>query len=122
MNKRVYERDIAVVYYLSRDFTEDDGGAFVDLNDGGKFREKILKLRILYFFANVLSVDDKPKPIVPKFNTLVSFVIPREHAVSPVVTDKVRYSLFGWFLKPVEAQEEEVDDGGAEEEKEEESD
>lgn len=30
--------DIALVYYLSRDFTEEDGGAFVDLNEGGNYQ------------------------------------------------------------------------------------
>jgi hypothetical protein len=34
------ERELACVYYLSRDFGEEDGGAFVDLNDGGKGRRE----------------------------------------------------------------------------------
>eukprot|EP01127_Copromyxa_protea_P009186 TRINITY_DN214_c0_g1_i10.p1 TRINITY_DN214_c0_g1~~TRINITY_DN214_c0_g1_i10.p1 ORF type:complete len:644 (-),score=207.53 TRINITY_DN214_c0_g1_i10:45-1976(-) len=93
INEQVYERDIAVVYYLSRDFNEEDGGAFVDLNAG----------------------DDQPKPFIPKFNSLVAFNIPREHAVAPVLSDKSRYSLFGWFLKPhLPTEEEQGEDSEAE--------
>jgi hypothetical protein len=68
-------RDIAVILYLSHDWTEEDGGVFIDHG------------------------TVPPSAIVPQFNTLVAFRVPRLHEVTPVLTDtKRRYSIFGWLL------------------------
>ncbi len=68
-------RDIACILYLTKDWKEEDGGLFVDLeNEAGPLR------------------------IVPRFNTMVAFRVPRMHEVTAVVGDRARYSIFGWFL------------------------
>lgn len=73
-----YRRTMALVYYVTRNWTHSDGGLFVDMFQG------------------------REKQFVPKFNSLVAFYVPRQHKVTPVISDKTRYSLFGWFLEPVE--------------------
>uniref|UniRef100_A0A1D1ZT48 Prolyl 4-hydroxylase alpha subunit Fe(2+) 2OG dioxygenase domain-containing protein n=1 Tax=Auxenochlorella protothecoides TaxID=3075 RepID=A0A1D1ZT48_AUXPR len=68
-------RDIAVVYYLTRNWRPEFGGAFVDIAGGGR-------------------------EYCPAFNTAVAFTIPRWHAVTAVVGPRPRFSVFGWFLVP----------------------
>lgn len=70
----VYSRYVAVIYYLTPNWTAEDGGALVDIE--GK------------------------KTYVPEYNSVVSFTIPRWHEVQPCLKNKPRYSVFGWFLKP----------------------
>eukprot|EP01124_Arcella_intermedia_P018905 TRINITY_DN26028_c0_g1_i1.p1 TRINITY_DN26028_c0_g1~~TRINITY_DN26028_c0_g1_i1.p1 ORF type:complete len:182 (-),score=53.41 TRINITY_DN26028_c0_g1_i1:77-622(-) len=70
----IYSRDVACIYYLTKDWKEDWGGNFVDL------------------------VEDKL--YVPEFNSLVAFQVPRLHEVTPVTSTHSRYAIFGWFLKP----------------------
>jgi hypothetical protein len=67
-------RQVAVAYYLTRDWKPDYGGQFVDL--------------------------DKKSHHVPEFNTLVAFEVPRMHEVTPVSAPPgiVRHSIFGWWL------------------------
>ena len=63
-----------MIYYLSKDWKEEDGGILEDLQTGERH--------------------------VPTFNTLIAFKIPRLHQVTKVVSEtKVRFSVFGWFLK-----------------------
>lgn len=68
-------RDIAVVYYLTRDWRPEYGGAFVDVGGGGTEH-------------------------CPAFNAAVAFSIPRWHAVTTVAGPRPRFSIFGWFLTP----------------------
>ena len=72
--KRRYERDIAVIYYLTKDWHYELGGNFVDLSVGG----------------------DTHTPI---FNSLVAFLVPRLHEVDMMKTDRNRITIFGWFYK-----------------------
>lgn len=65
-------RDIALVYYLTKDWKESFGGVFIDKQTNSK--------------------------IVPKFNTLIAFTVPRFHEVTKMTTSRIRYSFFGWFL------------------------
>mmetsp|Transcript_18335 Transcript_18335/g.36021 ORF Transcript_18335/g.36021 Transcript_18335/m.36021 type:complete len:152 (-) Transcript_18335:99-554(-) len=49
----------------------------------------------------LLDMEQNSKQYVPKFNSLISFAVPRKHAVTAVKPRKdrlPRYSLFGWFL------------------------
>lgn len=69
-----HERQVAMIYYLTQDWEESMGGAFVDLETGVAH--------------------------VPRFNTLVAFAVPRLHEVSRVTTDRRRFSVFGWFYRP----------------------
>ena len=82
-------RDIAVVLYMVDDEWdgEKDGGVLLDWGPTNKkFKQ--------------------PKEIIPKFNRLVCFQVPRFHEVTKVVSrsdveeeeDRPRLSLFGWFL------------------------
>ena len=51
--------------------------------------------------------------VVPRFNTLVAFRVPRWHAVTPLAPGAPRrLSLFGWFLRPGEAYEVQQVSGG----------
>mmetsp|Transcript_15660 Transcript_15660/g.27321 ORF Transcript_15660/g.27321 Transcript_15660/m.27321 type:complete len:242 (-) Transcript_15660:1709-2434(-) len=68
-------RDVAVIYYLTKDWKESDGGVLVDNQTGKRY--------------------------VPKFNSAVIFMVPRFHAVTKVCKRPgrdPRYSIFGWFL------------------------
>ncbi|CAE7234714.1 unnamed protein product, partial [Symbiodinium necroappetens] len=43
-------------------------------------------------------MEDGPKAIVPEFNSLVAFLVPREHWVSEMQEGSpLRYTLFGWL-------------------------
>ena len=68
-------RRIAVVYYLTKDWTREMGGSFVDLHRG------------------------KSIEYVPQFNRLVAFNVPRLHSVQPVTANRPRYSVFGWLYR-----------------------
>lgn len=71
-----YNRDFAVVLHLSESWDMDYGGLFLDME----------------------AVPSRP--VVPKFNTLVMFKVPRLHQVTPITKNcaHVRYSIFGWSL------------------------
>ena len=73
----LYSRRIALIWYLTKNWTRADGGVFI---------------------------DDEPDcvgggaEVVPRFNEAVCFLVPRCHCVSPVVArDRFRYSLYGWW-------------------------
>jgi len=68
-------RKIAIIYYMTKDWSEDYGGCLVDLNH-----------------------LDAPKEIVPQFNSFVTFLVPRDHEVSQMMSGSpARYTIFGWF-------------------------
>ena len=66
-------RDIAMVFYLTKDWSADNGGCFIDLVGG--------------------------EIVTPQFNTCILFHVPRLHRVEPVLNSCVRYSIFGWFFE-----------------------
>ena len=71
-------RDLAIIYYLTKDWTESDGGVLIDLHEGTR------------------------KRYIPKFNSLVAFEVPRFHEVTSVkkrLGRDPRFSIFGWFLE-----------------------
>jgi len=71
---QVYEREIALIYYLTPpDWKLEDGGILID--------------------------EDTNTNYIPEFNSLIAFKIPRNHRVTVLNTDKPRFSVFGWFLK-----------------------
>ena len=83
-------RDVAVVLYMVDDEwdSKKDGGVLLDHGPTSKKFQT-------------------PNAIVPKFNRLVCFNVPRFHEVTPVldrssgddeVEDRPRLSIFGWFL------------------------
>lgn len=65
---------MTVVYYLTKEWRESDGGVLVDLQTGTRH--------------------------VPLFNSAVLFTVPRFHEVTPVTAARPRFGIFGWFLKP----------------------
>jgi Rps23 Pro-64 3,4-dihydroxylase Tpa1-like proline 4-hydroxylase len=70
----MHARSVAVALYLSREWRSEFGGAFVDLEEG------------------------EAKRVLPEFNSLVAFRVPRWHAVEPIEEGAPRrLSLFGWF-------------------------
>lgn len=90
-------RDLTVVYYLTKDWTEAMGGCLVDLEaedpgqrggsegDQGRARE-----------AAGGGAEQHPaqqkrgRVVVPQFNTAVFFRVPRYHSVTPLRTDRPR--------------------------------
>lgn len=79
-------RDIALVLYLVDDeWSSKDGGVLLDYGHR----------------CNTVP----QKKIIPKFNRLVVFKVPRDHEVLPVTVeddvDRPRLSIFGWYLDPV---------------------
>jgi len=68
-------RDVAIIYYLTKDWKVEMGGVLKDLEGG--------------------------KEYVPEFNSLVAFQVPRYHEVTAVAANSApRYSIFGWTLIP----------------------
>ena len=69
-------RDVAVVYYLTKDWKEEYGGCFIDHG-----------------------ATNGKKTYVLEFNSLIAFMVPRFHEVTTVkVRNMYRFSFFGWFL------------------------
>lgn len=66
-------RDTAMVYYLTKNWSSDNGGSFIDLVGG--------------------------EVIMPEFNTCILFHVPRLHRVEPVLKMCERFSVFGWFYE-----------------------
>ena len=60
-------RTIGVIYYLTRDWKEEFGGNLVDIPEGRLY--------------------------VPLYNSVVAFRVPRYHEVTPVLTERPRYSV-----------------------------
>merc|ERR1712203_281093 len=72
---KVMHRKIAVISYFARDWRREYGGCFRDLH-----------------------VQEQPEVIVPTFNSLVAFLVPRVHEVEELAADcPPRLSVFGWF-------------------------
>ncbi|KAL4546160.1 hypothetical protein Ndes2526B_g05255 [Nannochloris sp. 'desiccata'] len=68
-------RDVTLVYHLTKDWTDEMGGALVDLETDTKY--------------------------IPEFNSAIIFKVPRYHQVEPVLErSRPRYSIFGWYLLP----------------------
>jgi Rps23 Pro-64 3,4-dihydroxylase Tpa1-like proline 4-hydroxylase len=67
-----YTRDVAIIFYFNKNWTSDDGGILVD--------------------------HKRTREHKPVFNSMVAFRVPRLHEVTPVKSDRNRFSLFGWFL------------------------
>mmetsp|Transcript_33364 Transcript_33364/g.62776 ORF Transcript_33364/g.62776 Transcript_33364/m.62776 type:complete len:328 (+) Transcript_33364:204-1187(+) len=86
-----HEREVAVIYYLTKDWDADYGGCFVDLESGIEH--------------------------VPQFNTLFAFKVPLLHEVTPLRTDRNRFSMFGWFYKPVDEPSSSLDNAVQQKEK-----
>jgi len=71
-------RKVAVICYLTQDWCRDYGGCLVD------------------------NLQKGPQQIVPKFNSLVCFLVPREHWVTEVQPiAPLRYTIFGWLSDAV---------------------
>lgn len=71
----IYSRTVAGIWYLTKDWTDADGGALIDYEAKPGCAEERL----------------------PSFNACVFFGVPRAHAVAPVVAERYRYSIFGWW-------------------------
>ena len=74
-----YHRRHAFVWHLSAgDWVQDDGGCFVD--------------------------EEAPQGEqvhVPRYNTIITFPVPRDHRVTPVVAHgKTRFAAYGWVASP----------------------
>lgn len=75
-----YERREAFVWHLSKGWEPGDGGLFVDEEAHGG-----------------------PRNIVPSFNALVTFPVPRRHAVTRVTAKagvRARFAAYGWVVVP----------------------
>lgn len=69
-------RKVALIYYLTKDWRPEQGGLLVDADAGAQ----------------------AAKAVVPEFNSLIAFLVPREHWVSEMAEKAPpRFSLFGWL-------------------------
>ena len=76
-----YERRLAFVWHLSDGWSSDDGGYFVDEEDGDSLTGE--------------------RSYAPVFNTLVYFGVPRLHRVTKVTSNKkARFAVYGWVATP----------------------
>lgn len=67
-------RKVACILYLTKDWKEEHGGCFVD------------------------NLKSGPRVVVPQFNNLVLFNVPREHWVTEMQPGApLRYTIFGWL-------------------------
>ncbi len=95
-------RVLTCVYYLTKEWTPDMGGALVDLEahpEEGEASWQELERR-----AAAAGADEQPgarppkhpaqrrrgRVLVPHFNTAVFFRVPHWHAVTPLTTDRPR--------------------------------
>eukprot|EP00746_Dinoflagellata_sp_MGD_P041865 gnl/MRDRNA2_/MRDRNA2_201272_c0_seq1.p1 gnl/MRDRNA2_/MRDRNA2_201272_c0~~gnl/MRDRNA2_/MRDRNA2_201272_c0_seq1.p1 ORF type:complete len:253 (-),score=53.46 gnl/MRDRNA2_/MRDRNA2_201272_c0_seq1:306-1064(-) len=86
-------RKLAIIYYMTQDWCEEYGGCLVDLG------------------------EEEPKVIVPQFNSLITFTVPREHEVTEMLEGSPpRYTFFGWFSDDEPYPLAEEDDGEESEE------
>lgn len=75
-----FVRARAVIWHLGpRHWQREDGGLLVDEQAGGETCERAL---------------------VPRFNAVVHFAVPRSHRVTPVVGRRRRLALYGWAIAP----------------------
>mmetsp|Transcript_62315 Transcript_62315/g.115650 ORF Transcript_62315/g.115650 Transcript_62315/m.115650 type:complete len:301 (-) Transcript_62315:143-1045(-) len=78
-------RKVALIYYLTKNWDEAYGGLLID------------------------NLRDGPRIIVPEFNSMVCFLVPREHQVTRVAEGApTRYSIFGWFNDEVPYKDEDI--------------
>ncbi|KAL4418797.1 hypothetical protein ABPG77_010206 [Micractinium sp. CCAP 211/92] len=104
-------RVLTCVYYLTKDWTPDMGGALVDLEAPPEEGEA--SWQEPGGCEAAAGADGQPgarppqhpaqrrrgRVLVPHFNTAVFFRVPHWHAVTPLTTDRPRFSVFGWFLQ-----------------------
>lgn len=102
-------RDVTLVYHLTRDWTEEMGGCFVDLEAAGlqgrpAVAELGARVRTHLQAPSKRLLCQQPCPAalpcadargrqrihVPQFNSAVLFRVPRYHSVTPVATDRPR--------------------------------
>lgn len=80
------DRRIAFILYLSKSWTEEDGGALdlIDTDENGLPRNVV-------------------KSLIPEYNSLVFFEVVHNsyHQVAEVTSDKSRWSINGWFHGPL---------------------
>ena len=80
---------------MDDEWSKEDGGLFLD-----------------YGVCTQLSIREEQqtpvRTVVPKFNRLVCFNVPRDHEVTAVTVEddveRPRLSIFGWFLVPGESE------------------
>ncbi len=89
-----YSRSIAVIYYLTPNWTEEEG------TDPIQNFMKTKSNTSLLIGGALIDIDADSKKYVPEFNSLIAFTVPRWHQVEIMQTDRPRYSIFGWFLEP----------------------
>ena len=91
-------RHTAIVLYLvDDDWSEEDGGLFLDYGVCNSINKSERE-------DSTESQQIPERTVVPKFNRLVYFEVPRDHEVTAVAVEddveRPRLSIFGWFLVP----------------------
>ena len=70
-NNEKYYRNLSAVIYFNKEWIEDYGGCFIDIENN--------------------------KKILPIFNRAVFFQVPYKHRVEEIISDKDRYAIFIFF-------------------------
>lgn len=76
----VFSRTVAAIWYLTRDWSDAEGGHLQDLQAAG-----------------AQPGDEPAATLVPIYNSLVAFEVPHMHAVTAVTAQRYRYSIYGWW-------------------------
>ena len=66
-------------------------------NTGMLVARRVLTSVLLRVFVAQVDIKGK-RAIVPEWNSIVAFRVPRMHEVTTCKTNRCRYSVFGWFL------------------------
>eukprot|EP00439_Symbiodinium_sp_Y106_P017342 s4628_g2.t1 len=92
-------RKIAVIYYLTKDWRQECH-PFPALDSCEQFEASSQRtcLQKKDYGGALLDLHGETKQLLPRFNSLVAFLVPRVHQVEELAAGcPPRFSIFGWF-------------------------
>merc|ERR1712087_751985 len=71
----VHSRTAGAIWFLTREWCNEEGGHVLDFHDK----------------------QGNPSKILPVYNSLVVFEVPHEHAISKILAQRHLYAISGWW-------------------------